>query len=133
MSNVNDPIADTLTRIRNAGAAGLETVSMPHSRMREQLGLILKREGFITDCVSEPAGDRKALKLYMKYGQNKQPIIRGLRRISKSGLRRYVPATEIPRVVGGMGIAILSTSRGVMTDREARQNKVGGEVLCYVW
>ena len=75
----------------------------------------------------------KALKLYMKYGQNKQPIIRGLRRISKSGLRRYVPATEIPRVVGGMGIAILSTSRGVMTDQEARQNKVGGEVLCYVW
>jgi small subunit ribosomal protein S8 len=133
MSNVNDPIADTLTRIRNAGAAGLESITMPHSRMREQLVGILKREGFITDCVTEPQGTRKALKLYMKYGQDKRPIIRGLRRISKSGLRRYVPVAEIPRVVGGMGIAILSTSRGVMTDREARQSKVGGEVLCYVW
>lgn len=133
MSNVNDPIADTLTRIRNAGSAGLETVEMPHSRMREQLASILKREGFITDCVTEAQGARRSLKLYMKYGQDKRPVIRGLRRISKSGLRRYVPVAEIPRVVGGMGIAILSTSRGVMTDQEARQNKVGGEVLCYVW
>jgi small subunit ribosomal protein S8 len=131
--SVTDPIADTLTRIRNACQARLETVQMPHSKMRSDIAVILKKEGFVTDAITENEGVHKALKIYMKYGQDRQPIIRGLRRVSKPGLRRYVPATKIPKVVGGMGIAIISTSRGVMTDREARQAKVGGEVLCYVW
>jgi small subunit ribosomal protein S8 len=133
MSNVVDPIADTLTRIRNAGQAGLETIVMPHSRMREEIAGILKREGFIADCAPDKAGTNRKLTLRLKYGQDRKPLIRGLRRISKSGLRRYVAAQDIPRVLDGMGIAILSTSRGLLTDREARQNKVGGEVLCYVW
>jgi small subunit ribosomal protein S8 len=131
--SVTDPIADTLTRIRNAAHARMETVQMPHSRMRSDIAGILKKEGFVTDAVTETEGARKALKIYLKYGQDREPIIRGLRRVSKPGLRRYVPAAKIPKVVGGMGIAILSTSRGLMTDREARQAKVGGEVLCYVW
>lgn len=133
MSNVVDPIADTLTRIRNAGQAGLEQITMPHSRMREQIVGILKREGFLSDYSSAAQGDRKEIRLTLKYGQDKKPVIRGLRRISKSGLRRYVPVSGIPRVFGGMGIAILSTPKGVVTDREARQGNVGGEVLCYVW
>lgn len=133
MSNVVDPIADTLTRIRNAGRAGRETLVMPHSRMREAIALILKQEGFISDCGPDQIGAHKGLRLTLKYGQDRKPVIRGLRRISKSGLRRYVPATKVPRVLGGMGVAIISTSRGVMTDRDARQNKMGGEVLCYVW
>jgi small subunit ribosomal protein S8 len=133
MSTVTDPIADTLTRIRNAAQAKLETVVMPHSKMRADIAGILKKEGFITDALTEKEGVHKALKIYMKYGQDREPIIRGLRRVSKPGLRRYVPVSDIPKVVGGMGIAILSTSRGVMTDREARHSKVGGEVLCYVW
>lgn len=128
-----DPIADTLTRIRNAAQARLETIQMPHSKMRSDLTKILKKEGFITDAVTEKNGDHKAIKIYMKYGRDRAPIIRGLRRVSKPGLRRYVPATDIPKVVGGMGIAIISTSRGVMTGLEARKANVGGEVLCYVW
>jgi small subunit ribosomal protein S8 len=131
--SVVDPIADMLTRIRNAAAAGLETTEMPHSKLRAEVGRILKREGFITDCVPAQSGPGRALKIYLKYGQDHEPTIRGLRRISKPGLRRYVATGKIPRVVGGMGMAILSTSRGVLTDREARQAKVGGEVLCYVW
>lgn len=133
MSTVTDPIADTLTRIRNASAARLESVVMPHSKMRSDIVTILKREGFITDALTEKEGVHKSLKLYMKYGQDRAPIIRGLRRVSKPGLRRYVPSTDIPKVVGGMGIAILTTSKGLMTDREARKAKIGGEVLCYVW
>jgi small subunit ribosomal protein S8 len=131
--SVTDPIADTLTRLRNAAQARLETVEMPHSKMRSDIASILKKEGFITDAITEKEGVQKALKIYMKYGQDRVAIIRGLRRISKPGLRRYVPATKIPKVVGGMGIAIISTSQGVMTDRDARKAKVGGEVLCYVW
>ncbi len=133
MSTITDPIADTLTRIRNASHAKLESVDMPHSKMRADIAGILKREGFITDALTEKAGAHKTLKIYMKDGQDRAPIIRGLRRVSKSGLRRYVPATEIPKVVGGTGIAILTTSKGVMTDREARKANIGGEVLCYVW
>ena len=131
--SVNDPIGDMLTRIRNAASAGLETVAMPYSSIRENIGNILKSEGFITDLVADKQGTQKTLRLYLKYDQEQAPVIRGLRRISKPGLRRYVDSTEIPRVVGGMGIAIISTSRGLLTDKDARKSKIGGEVLCYVW
>ncbi len=131
--SVNDPISDMLTRIRNGASAGLETVQMPHSKMRESIAQILKAEGFIRDAVSEKDGTHKSLKLYMKYGQDREPVIRGLRRVSKPGLRRYSGGAKMPRVVGGVGIAIISTSRGLLTDRDARKSKVGGEVLCYVW
>lgn len=131
--SVNDPISDMLTRIRNGASAGLETVQMPHSKMRESIARILKAEGFIKESVSEKDGVHKTLKLYMKYGQDREPIIRGLRRVSKPGLRRYSGGAKMPRVVGGVGIAIVSTSRGLLTDREARKSKIGGEVLCYVW
>ncbi len=128
-----DPIADMLTRMRNAGRAGLDTVEMPHSKLKGEIARILKKEGYIADYVMEGQGGKKQLRVYMKYAANRMPVIRGLRRISKSGLRRYANADQAPRVVGGMGIAIISTSRGLMTDREMRKNRLGGEVLCYVW
>ena len=129
----SDPIGDMLTRIRNASAVRLESVEMPHSKLRVEVARILKSEGFIADYTTEKAGVKSSLKIYMKYGQGRQAVIRGLRRISKPGVRRYAPSTKIPRVVGGTGIAILSTSRGLITDREARKTRIGGEVLCYVW
>jgi small subunit ribosomal protein S8 len=128
-----DPIADMLTRIRNAVQAGLETVGMPTSKMRQEIARILKQEGFIQDFATDKTAARPELKIYLKYDSGRKPIIRGIRRISKPGLRRYVGADEAPKVVGGMGIAILSTSRGILTDREARATRAGGEVLCYVW
>ena len=131
--NVVDPIADTLTRIRNATRAGLPVVEMPHARLRQEIAAILKREGYVADAVVDGEGVTKVLRIYLKYGTDRQSVIRGLRRISKPGLRRYAPAARLPRVVGGLGIAIVSTSRGLLTDREARKGKVGGEVLCYVW
>jgi small subunit ribosomal protein S8 len=131
--SVNDPIADMLVRLRNAGMAGQEQVLMPHSLMKGEIARILKREGYILDYTSEKEQSHKVLRLYVKYGANRKPLIRGLRRISKSGLRRYAGTDDIPRVANGMGIAILSTSRGLMTDVEARKSHVGGEVLCYVW
>ena len=131
--SVCDPISDMLTRIRNAGRAGLATAEMPHSKLKSEIARILKKEGFIADYVSEGQGGKKQLRVYMKYGAGRAPVIRGLRRISKPGLRRYADLKKTPRVVGGMGIAIISTSKGLMTDREMRQNRLGGEVLCYVW
>ena len=131
--SVSDPIADMLTRLRNAARAGLPAVQMPHSKLRGEIARILKREGFINDFSVEQDGSHKDLRLVLKYARGEKPMIRGLRRVSKSGLRRYVGADAIPRVVGGMGVAILSTSRGILTDREARQVGVGGEVMCYVW
>jgi small subunit ribosomal protein S8 len=122
-----------LTRIRNAASAGLATVTMPHSKMREAIARVLKQEGFITDYTSAQEGPRKTLNVVLKYGQARAPVIQGLRRISKSGLRRYAPSAKIPKVVGGMGVAIMSTSRGLMTDRDARKSRLGGEILCYVW
>lgn len=131
--SLNDPIADMLTRIRNAVRAGQDVTQVPHSKLKCEIARVLKKEGFLADFVTEGHGGKKDLRLYLKYGAGRQPVIRGLRRISKPGLRRYSPAAKMPRVVGGMGVAIVSTSRGVVTDREARSSKVGGEILCYVW
>jgi small subunit ribosomal protein S8 len=128
---MSDPIADMLTRIRNAQQALLPTVEMPYSRLKERIAQILKREGYLHDVSVEGKAVR-SLKLKLKY-EGRRRIIEGLRRVSKPGLRRYVGAGEVPRVRGGMGIAILSTSQGVMTGTQARKSHVGGELLCYVW
>ena len=128
---MTDPISDMLTRIRNAGRALLPAVEMPHSRMKESLANILKKEGYIAD-VSVEAGMPKTMKLKLKY-IGKKSVIEGLRRISKPGLRHYVGATEIPRVLGGLGVAVISTPEGVMTDVQARKKNLGGELLCYIW
>ena len=128
---MNDPISDMLTRIRNANRALLPTTEVPHSRLKESLAGILKREGYIADFAVE-AQPRKLIKLKLKY-QGKKSVIEGLRRVSTPGLRRYVGATEIPRVRGGLGVAVVSTSEGVMTGHQARKKNIGGELLCYVW
>ena len=120
-----------LTRIRNANRALLPAIELPHSKMKENMAGILKREGYIADFTVEGKMP-KTLKLKLKY-QGKKSVIEGLRRISTPGLRRYVGATEIPRVRGGMGVAMVSTSEGVMTDTQARRKNIGGELLCYVW
>lgn len=130
--SVSDPIADMLTRIRNAIRAGHDVVEIPHSRIKEDIGRILKKEGFVTDFSLE-GGAKKSLRLYLKYGPGRESVIQGLRRISMPGLRKYARADRIPVVVGGMGIAILTTPAGVMTGREARRKGVGGEVICKVW
>jgi small subunit ribosomal protein S8 len=126
-----DPIADMLTRIRNAGRALLPTVEIPHSRVKESVAAILKKEGYIADMTVEK-NKFKTIKLRLKY-QGKKNVIEGLRRVSKPGLRHYVGATEIPRVLGGMGVAVISTSQGVMTGVQARKQNLGGEVICHVW
>ncbi len=131
--SMSDPIADFLTRIRNARAARLEVLEMPHSKLKSEMARILKREGYIRDYATEGSSGKRVLRIYMKYGRDEQPAIEGLKRISRPGLRRYVPADAIPRVLGGMGIAILSTSSGVLTDAEARKKRVGGEVMCHIW
>ncbi len=128
---MNDPISDMLTRIRNANRALLPSAEVPHSKLKESLAGILKREGYIADFAVE-AQPRKTIKLKLKY-QGKKSVIEGLRRISTPGLRRYVGATEIPRVRGGLGVAVVSTSEGVMTGHQARKKNIGGELLCYVW
>lgn len=128
---MNDPISDLLTRIRNANRALLPNLDLPHSRVKESIVAILKREGYISDYSVEGKVP-KTLRLKLKY-QGKKSIIEGLRRISTPGLRRYVGARDIPRVRGGLGIAVLSTSQGVMTDLQARKKNVGGELICYVW
>lgn len=128
---MTDPISDMLTRIRNAHAALLPAVDVPHSKIKENIVGILKREGYINDFSVEGKA-AKTLKLKLKYSGRKG-VIEGLRRISTPGLRHYVGATEMPRVRGGLGVAIVSTSQGVMTGHEARKKNVGGELLCYVW
>lgn len=128
---MNDPISDLLTRIRNANRALLPAVEVPHSRIKESLVGILKREGYIADFAVEGKVP-KTLKLKLKY-QGKKSIIEGLRRISSPGLRRYVGSTEIPRVRGGLGVAVVSTSEGLLTDTQARRKNLGGELICYVW
>ena len=128
---MTDPISDMLTRIRNAGRALLPAVEMPHSRMKESLANILKREGYVAD-VAVDGKTIKKLKIQLKY-QGKKSVIEGLRRISKPGLRHYVGATEIPRVLGGMGVSVISTPEGVMTGTQARKKNLGGELLCYIW
>ena len=130
--NMNDPIADMLTRIRNAIQAKHDTVSMPASKEKKEIARILKAEGYIKDYTVE--GDvKKTMTITLKYGPNKQKVISGLKRISSPGLRVYAKADKLPRVLNGLGIAIISTSHGIMTDREARAKNVGGEVLAYIW
>jgi small subunit ribosomal protein S8 len=128
---MNDPISDLLTRIRNANRALLPALELPHSKIKESIVGILKREGYITDFSVEGKVPR-TIKVKLKY-QGKKSIIEGLRRVSTPGLRRYVGAAEIPRVRGGLGVAVLSTSEGLMTDVQARRKKIGGELICYVW
>jgi len=122
-----------LTRIRNANMAEKKIVQMPHSRMKSEIARLLKSEGFIKDYTVENENGKSVLNLFLKYTAEREPVIQGLRRISKSSCRKYVASDEVPRVLGGIGVAILSTSSGVMTDNEARKQKVGGEVLCYIW
>lgn len=129
---MTDPIADMLTRIRNANQERHETVNVPGSKMKIKIAEILKEEGFIKDFTIEEDGVKKTIVITLKYNGNER-VITGLRRISKPGLRIYAKVDEVPKVLNGLGIAILSTSKGVMTDKEARAQKVGGEVIAYVW
>jgi small subunit ribosomal protein S8 len=130
----NDTISDMLTRIRNAGSVRHATTAIPSTKMTCSIAKVLKDEGFIGDYEEVGEGVKKQLVISLKYvGKNRQPLIRHLKRISKPGLRVYKNSKELPRVLGGIGIAIVSTSHGIMTDREARRQKIGGEVLCYVW
>ena len=133
--SMSDPIADMLTRVRNASNAKLPTVSMSHSKIKAALAQTLKDTGFIQDFTEEDLGhNKKALTLTLKYkGKNSTPVIEGIKRVSRPSRRIYVNSAEIPRVLGGLGVAILTTSQGVVTDRTARQRNIGGELLCYVW
>lgn len=129
-----DPIADMLTRIRNGAMARHQTVRMPTSKIKQQIAAILKQEGYIADYRVVPTErPQPELQVDLLYDRERQPGIRGIRRVSKPGLRIYTKSTEVPRVLGGLGTSILSTPRGVMTGRQARTQKVGGEVLCHVW
>lgn len=130
---MTDSIADMLTRIRNANQMRHEVVEMPASKMKREVLELLKREGFVRDVEYIEDNKQGVLRVALKYGKNNERVITGLKRISKPGLRVYVKNTEVPKVLNGLGIAILSTSKGIMTDKEARQQQVGGEVLAYVW
>ena len=130
---MTDPIADFLTRIRNANMVYKETVEIPSSKLKKSLSEILKREGYIKDFEFIEDGKQGIIRLYLKYGSGRERTITDIKRISKPGLRVYAQKDEIPRVLGGLGIAIISTSTGIITDKEARRDGVGGEVLCYVW
>ena len=131
---LTDPIADMLTRIRNANAMRYTKVEVPTSNVKLEIARILKEEGFISEFVVEQHDDKDAMiVLSLKYGNKKERVITGLKRISKPGLRVYAKVGEIPRVLNGLGIAIISTSKGIMTDKQAREQKVGGEVLAYIW
>ena len=130
---MTDPIADMLTRIRNANTAMHDDVSMPSSKIKEALAQVLHREGYIQGFrINENGGPTKILTIDMKYVDRKR-VINGVKRVSTPGLRVYTKAGEIPRVLGGLGVAVVSTSKGLMTDRDARKERVGGEVVCYVW
>ena len=128
---MSDPISDMLTRIRNAGAAQLPVDKLPHSRIEESVAKLLKSEGYVAD-VSVEGDVKKTIKISLKFN-GKKSVIEGLKRVSSPGLRRYVGATEIPRVRGGLGVAIVSTSEGLLTDQQARKKNLGGELLCYIW
>lgn len=130
---VTDSIADMLTRLRNANAARHDNVLIPTSRMKLEIARILKAEGFIADFQVVERQPQSQLRLLLRYGPKRQQILVGIRRVSRPGLRIYAKRLAVPRVRGGLGVAILSTSRGIMTDKEARQTGVGGEVICYVW
>ena len=132
---MTDPVADMLTRIRNANTAMHDSVKMPSSKLKESLAVILQREGYIAgfEVADSGTGPGSVLDIQLKYAPDRSRTISGLRRVSRPGLRIYARADGLPRVLGGMGVAVVSTSHGLMTDREARQKRVGGEVLCYVW
>lgn len=130
---MTDPIADMLTRIRNGLQARHETVAIPASKEKKEIAKILKEEGFITDYTVESDGVKKVMTVVLKYGPNNEKVISGLKRISTPGLRVYAKAENLPRVLNGLGVAIISTSQGMMTDKEARAKRVGGEVIAYVW
>ncbi|MEW6173229.1 MAG: 30S ribosomal protein S8 [Bacillota bacterium] len=130
---MTDPIADFLTRIRNANMIYHSTVEIPASKVKAAMAGILKEEGFIKDYEIVEDGKQGIIRIYLKYGSNRERIISGLKRISKPGLRVYARNDQVPRVLGGLGLAILSTSRGIMTDKQARKLRLGGEVICYVW
>jgi small subunit ribosomal protein S8 len=130
---MTDPIADYLTRIRNANSVNHEKVEIPSSKLKKTMSQILKEEGMIKDFEYIEDGKQGILRVHLKYGANKQKVITGLKRISRPGLRVYAKKDEVPRILGGLGIAIISTSQGVMTDKQARKRGLGGEVLCYVW
>ena len=130
---MTDPIADMLTRIRNANSMRYKEVEIPSSKMKLEISRILKEEGFISDYKVKKNDVQDTITLFLKYGQNKERVITGLKRISKPGLRVYAKSEDIPKVLNGLGIAIVSTSKGIMTDKEARKQSVGGEVLAYIW
>jgi small subunit ribosomal protein S8 len=130
---LTDPIADMLTRIRNASSAKKEVVDVRNSRLAEEMLKILKREGFVANYKIMKDSKQGMLRIYLKYAKDETPVIMGIRRVSKPGLRVYKKKDELPRVYGGIGAAIVSTSKGLMTDSEARQQGLGGEVLCYIW
>lgn len=130
---MTDPIADFLTRIRNALMAKHESADIPASKLKWRLAEILKAEGYIADAILVDEGHHKVIRVYLKYSPGEVSVIQALKRVSKPGRRLYVGASQLPRVLNGLGTAIISTSRGVMTDRECRQQNVGGEVLCQVW
>jgi small subunit ribosomal protein S8 len=128
---MSDPISDMLTRIRNGGRALLPVIELPHSRIKESVAKILKSEGYVSE-VSVEGETKKKIKIRLKY-EGKKSVIEGLKRVSTPGLRKYVGATEIPRVLGGLGVAIISTSEGLLTDAQARKKNLGGELLCHIW
>ncbi len=130
---MTDPIADMLTRIRNANMVRHETVEVPASKTKKEIARILQEEGFVRDVEYIDDNKQGIIRIYLKYGADNERVITGLKRISKPGLRVYTKKEEIPRVLGGLGIAVLSTSKGVMTDKQARKEQVGGEVLAYIW
>jgi len=130
---MTDPIADFLTRIRNANTVMHETAEIPGSKAKVALADIMKNEGYIKDFEVIEDGKQGIIRVYLKYGANREKIITGLKRISKPGLRVYVKKDEVPKVLGGLGTAVISTSKGVMTDKDARKQGLGGEVICYIW
>ncbi len=130
---MTDPIADLLTRVRNATLVYHDKVEIPASRTKKAIAEIFKKEGFIKDCEYIEDGKQGIIRIYLKYGPNREKVITGLKRISKPGLRVYAKKDEVPKVLGGLGIAIISTSKGIMTDKQARREGLGGEVICYVW
>jgi len=131
--SLNDPIADYLTRLRNAGMAKHSKVDIPSSRTKEKISEILKEEGYIQNYTLVEDSKQGMIRIYLKYGGDRKPTISGIKRISRPGLRFYTNADKIPRVLNGLGIAIISTPKGILTDKNARKERVGGEVLCYVW
>jgi small subunit ribosomal protein S8 len=133
VSSINDPIADMLTRLRNAVAVGHERVSMPSSKLKVTIAQILVDEGYIDRYELSENGHRKNLELVLRYGERRQPAIEGIKRVSRPGHRVYKGASDLPRVQGGLGVAVVSTSQGLMPDREARRRRLGGEILCEVW